>query len=340
MSHPMSHPKPMQQQALLCDWLITPRDDPLAEPPTILGRSPKSLRPCAFGGFPQVAHPEGPDEPVSHLQQHSAAPDCNLMILAAETDEPPNCSWRYQATNPEPEFSTACGKDVFHLSAAARSPSPNLTLQFTGALMRLVFGRGTLVTTPLGFGLEVPRLHVPALILPSLAGASVPDLTSHLGQIIGITGQLSAPGDNISGLSIHFNDITSSTQEAAPQPLCGVVSGNLGKAAEENPKGDRVSASLAYHTNRDTDATSWLRITALRASAISGVFEQQEKGTALICVGEYESYLYNKKPNLHLWLTTFEVQSTSSGYKAADSLATSFTAEDCAPSEQHAFEEA
>lgn len=205
--------------------------------------------------------------------------------------------------------------------------------------MRLVFGRGKLVTAPSGFAIEAPRLHVPALILPSLAGAPVPDLTAYLGQIISVTGQLAAPGENVNSLGFHFNDITASPQDITLLPLCGVISGNLGNQPEINPKGDRISGSLAFHTDRATEKASWLRLSALKASAISTFFADREKGSPLIVVGEFESYVYKDKPNLHLWLTAFEAQQ-SAAYKAPESLATSYSEGDCAPTESHAFEEA
>jgi hypothetical protein len=202
--------------------------------------------------------------------------------------------------------------------------------------MRLVFGTAPLVALTSGFGLDAPGLHEPAPLLPSLGGAAVPDLTDHLGALIDFTAQLVAPAENITHLGLHFIDLRLASEGAAAVPLRAVVSGNLGKPPELNPKGDRVSASLAYAGSGDT--TSWLRLTAHKAYAIADQFAAREKGATLLAVGTLESYLYNGKPNVQLVLDAFEQVSFGGGYKPPVSLASSFSEADAAPA--HAFEEA
>jgi hypothetical protein len=202
--------------------------------------------------------------------------------------------------------------------------------------MRLVFGTASLVALNSGFGLSASGLHEPANLLPSLGGAAVPDLTDHLGALIEFTAQLVAPGENLTHLGLHFIDLRLAVEGAAATPLKAVVSGNLGKPPELNPKGDRVSASLAY--SGSGDATSWLRLTAHKAYAIAEQFASREKGTTLIAVGTLESYVYNNKPNVQLVLDAFEQVALGSGYKPPVSLASSFSDADAAPA--HAFEEA
>lgn len=202
--------------------------------------------------------------------------------------------------------------------------------------MRLVFGTAPLVTLTNGFGLSAPGLHEPALLLPSLGNAPVPDLTSHLGALIEFTAQLVAPAENITHLGLHFIDLRLAPEGSSATPLKAVVSGNLGKAPEINPKGDRVSASLAYAGSGDN--TSWLRLTAHKAYAIADQFAAREKGVTLLAVGTLESYVYNEKPNVQLVLDAFEQVAFGSGYKPPVSLASSFTEADAAPA--HAFEEA
>ena len=201
--------------------------------------------------------------------------------------------------------------------------------------MREVFGDGRLVKVDGGFGIEAVGLNTPALLLPSAAGAPVPDLTAEIGSVLSYTGLLRSSGDNLETISIHFAEILQPQAETPVSPMWAVVSGNLGKAPELNPNKDRVVASIAY--DKVSDATSWLRISAYRYFGISDLFSAQESGTAIVAFGALESYDYKDKPRAQLALRGFQLLSKSSAPKAPISLASSRSAADIAP---HAFDEA
>ena len=167
--------------------------------------------------------------------------------------------------------------------------------------MREVFGDGRVVAHPAGgFGLEAPGLKEPALLLPSTNGTVVPDLTAQIGTVISYVGVLSAPTGDLSSAALHCVDLQLPTTDPAPSPMWAVVSGNLGKAPELNPKKDRYTASLAYH--KQGDETSWLRVTAYSYYSIADLFSTLEPGTGLIAYGAIETYTYNDKERLQLAL--------------------------------------
>jgi hypothetical protein len=180
--------------------------------------------------------------------------------------------------------------------------------------MREVFGDARLVTTADGFALEALGLHRPATLIASTAGHAVPDLTDHLGRIVSFVGALEAPGENLEILRIHANELhlaPAAAEDPSPSPLWAVISGNLGrdgdtdKAAAYNPKGDRVTASLAYAKN-DT-RTSWLRISCYAYYAAAPLLAELEAGSAITTYGALESYDYNGKPRLQLALRGFQL---------------------------------
>jgi hypothetical protein len=195
--------------------------------------------------------------------------------------------------------------------------------------MREVFGDGRVVQAAGGIALEAPGLSSPALLLPSTAGMPVPDLTAHLGAVISYTGVLHSSGDNLEAVAIHCSDLQIPPVELQPSPMWAVISGNLGKAPETNPKGDRLTASLAY--DKTGDATSWLRITAYTYFSISDLFSKLEAGAAIITYGSLESYDYNGKARAQLGLRGYQELPRHSAPKAPTSLMASRSSSDTAP---------
>lgn len=203
--------------------------------------------------------------------------------------------------------------------------------------MREVFGDGRIVTLKSGgFGIEAAGLRSPAQMLPSASGAPVPDLSAQVGKVINYTGLLRSGGDNLETLAFHYADLQLPNEdEPAISPMWAVVSGNLGKAPETNPKGDRLSASIAY--DKIGEATSWLRISAYTYFSISDLFAGLEGGSGIVAYGALESYDYNGKPRVQLALRGLQLLVRSAAPKPPTVLGSSRTEADIAP---HAFDEA
>lgn len=205
--------------------------------------------------------------------------------------------------------------------------------------MREVFGDARLVTTTDGFALEAPGLHRPATLIASTSGLAVPDLSDHLGRIVSFVGALQAPGENLEVLRLHANELhlaPTPGDDPNPSPLWGVISGNLGrdgesgKGAAYNPKGDRVTASIAY---AKTDAgTSWLRISCYAYYSAAALLAELEAGSGIVGYGALESYDYNSKPRLQLALRGFQLsRSATTARPAPISLMSSRSPDDIAP---------
>lgn len=205
--------------------------------------------------------------------------------------------------------------------------------------MREVFGDARLVTCPEGFGLEAPGLHRPALLIPSTAGASVPDLTDHLNRVVSFVGALEAPGENAEALRVHANELhlaPDASTDPSPSLCWAVISGNLGRAGETdkaaawNPKKDRVTASLAYATA--DHGTSWLRISCYAHYASAALLADLPAGAGVICYGAMESYEYNGKPRLQLAIRSFQLRAASTSTRATPiTLMSSRSSADIAP---------
>ena len=200
--------------------------------------------------------------------------------------------------------------------------------------MREVFGDGRLVKVDSGFAIEAVGLHHPALLLAATDGTPVPDLTSLVGQVISYVGVLQSTGENQEAIAIHAADLQNPPIEVPVSPMWCVISGNLGKAPEANPKGDRVVSSIAY--DKIGDATSWLRLTSYAYSSITDLFRELEAGTSLIAYGSLESYDYNGKPRAQANLRGLQLLKPAAP-KAPVSLMAARSASDIAP---HAFDEA
>lgn len=202
--------------------------------------------------------------------------------------------------------------------------------------MREVFGDGRLVKQANGFAIEAPGLHTPALLLAGVDGTPLPDLSEHEGKVISYTGLLQSTGDNQECIALHPADIQLPAVDAHVSPMWCLLSGNLGKAPEPNPKGDRLVASLAY--DKVGGDASWLRITAYPYFSIAELFAIQEAGTALIAYGALESYDYNGKPRAQLSLRGFQLLArASTAPTPPTSLMSARSADTIAP---HAFDDA
>lgn len=201
--------------------------------------------------------------------------------------------------------------------------------------MREVFGDGRLVAHPAGgFAIEAHGLKEPAQLLHATDGTAVPDLSAQVGTVVSYVGALHAPAGDLNTAALHLVDLQVSAAEAPVSPMWAVISGNLGKAPELNPKKDRYTASLALITPGDD--TAWLRVTAYSYFSIADLFAGLEAGTSLIAYGAIETYDYNDKPRAQLGLRGLQLIKPA-GPKAPVSLFRARSADDIAP---HPFDEA
>lgn len=170
--------------------------------------------------------------------------------------------------------------------------------------MREVFGDGRIVKLKDGnFGIECLGLSEPAVLLRSLTGDEIPDLTAHEGKVLGFMGQLEAPGGNAEHCRIHLSDLNFAEQEPAVSPMWGGFSGNFGNPPELNPKGDRFVGSIAFHNDpgrSGDEGASWLRLACYSYFSISDLFQLIAKGEPVVCFGAIESYTYNERQRMQL----------------------------------------
>lgn len=203
--------------------------------------------------------------------------------------------------------------------------------------MREVFGDGRLVATKDGgFGVEAPGLRTPALLLPGTNGTPVPDLSAFVGKVLSYSGALYSSGDNLETISFHCLDLQEPSGEEPPvSPMWAVISGNLGKAPETNPKCDRITASIAY--DKVGESSSWLRISAYAYNTIADQFAKLEGGTWLVAYGAIEAYDYNGKPRAQLAMRGYQLLARSAAPKPPTVLMAGRSEADTAA---HAFDEA
>jgi hypothetical protein len=185
-----------------------------------------------------------------------------------------------------------------------------------------------------GYAIEAVGLHHPALLLAATDGTPVPNLTSLVGQVISYVGVLQSTGENQEAIAIHAADLQNPPIEVPVSPMWCVISGNLGKAPEANPKGDRIVSSIAY--DKIGDATSWLRLTSYSYSSITDLFRELDAGASLIAYGSLESYDYNGKPRAQANLRGLQLLKPAAP-KAPVSLMAARSVSYIAP---HAFDEA
>lgn len=169
--------------------------------------------------------------------------------------------------------------------------------------IRDCFGNGLLVATSGGYGIEAVGLHKP---LQLTFADDTPDLSSSCGQVITYSGLLPLIKGNLEELSIQAVDIQLSDDPAITK-VWAVVTGNLGKAPEVNPKGDRVGASIAYADN------AWLRLTAYAYFSCTDKFKELDAGKRVIVYGALESYTYRDSDRLQLCVQGFGLLSSAGG---------------------------
>lgn len=161
--------------------------------------------------------------------------------------------------------------------------------------MRDCFGNGRLVATAGGYGIEAVGLHKPMQLT---FADSTPDLSSSCGQVITYSGLLPLIKGNLEELSIQPVDLHLSEDPAITKVWCAIA-GNLGKAPEVNPKGDRVGASIAYADG------AWLRIAGYPYFACTDKLKEMEQGRQLVVYGAMESYEYKDSDRLQLAVQGF-----------------------------------
>ena len=167
--------------------------------------------------------------------------------------------------------------------------------------MRDCFGTGRLVALPTGYGIEAPGLHRP---LALQFDGTVPDLSSTAGRVVTYSGFLPIINGNLEELSLQVSELQVAEETIAPGSAWCVVIGNLGKAPELNPKGDRVGASIAYADN------AWLRLTAYPYFSCTDKFKELEAGKRVIVYGALESYTYKDSDRLQLCVQGFGLLSS------------------------------
>ena len=170
--------------------------------------------------------------------------------------------------------------------------------------MREVFGDVRLVRLGEGYGVEAVGLHRPTPLTSLADGSPLPDFSALVGRVLNLTGVIVATPGNIETLDLLVADLHDSAPGLTqPSPLYSVVTGNLGKTPETNPRDDRLTASLALqHTG---DEACWLRLTSYRYRAVSDLFTNLTAGALICAYGSMESYDYKDRERLQLNLNGF-----------------------------------
>ncbi len=172
--------------------------------------------------------------------------------------------------------------------------------------MRDCFGDGRVVQLPSGgYGIEALGIHKP-LTLAFEAGAEV-DLSTQLGQVLTFVGQLQIVQGNQEDLALDLTELQVGDPAAQISPVWAVFAGNLGKAPEVNPKGDRVGASLAYANG------SWLRLAAYPYFASTDQLKNLDGGKSIVAYGTMETYEYKDKDRLQLAVRGFGLSASGGG---------------------------
>lgn len=179
--------------------------------------------------------------------------------------------------------------------------------------MRECFGFGTIVRTASGgWGASFRGMtNGPVELLPSLAGAPVPDLSDYEGQVLELAGALSAEGGTVRNAKLHLSDLLVPATTEAQGYLHLTVAGNLGK--EPVSGNDRVTASLAFLAFANDSA--WLKLAAYSYLSVADQFLTLPQGTRVMATGRLESYRYNDKDQLQLSVLALQLLGKSGGGK-------------------------
>lgn len=181
--------------------------------------------------------------------------------------------------------------------------------------MRECFGFGKIVRTEAGWGAAFDGVTAgPVDLLPSLAGAPVPDFNAYEGKVLQLVGALDTSAQRyISGAStiqtagLCLSDVLLEP-EGLPSPwhpshLHCAVAGNIGKAPEANPSGDRLNVSLALSgAGNGSGSGSWINLTAYQYLSVCDQLRSLETGARITAFGTIETYIYRERPRLQLAL--------------------------------------
>lgn len=179
--------------------------------------------------------------------------------------------------------------------------------------MRECFGFGKIVRTDAGWGATFTGTATPVDLLPSLAGAPVPDFSTLDGKVLQLVGCLDASPERFGGgtsttvqtAGLRLSDVLLEP-ENLPSPwqmshLHCAVAGNIGKAPEANPTGDRLNASMAFVRLAD-GGSAWINLTAYEYLSVCDQLRSLESGARITAFGTIETYTYNGRPKLQLAL--------------------------------------
>lgn len=181
--------------------------------------------------------------------------------------------------------------------------------------MRSVFGYGRVVALDGGgWGLECLGLHRPMQVVGDY------DLSAHAGAVIAFQGELPIVSGNLELPMIDPFDLNKPQEECPITAVTAVVGGNLGSAPAINPKGDRISGSIAYDKPVGTEQTSWLRIAAYAYFSAADCLAQLDQGSSVIAFGQLESYVYKNEDRLQLNLLGLQRRYISSAPKPPENI--------------------
>jgi hypothetical protein len=205
--------------------------------------------------------------------------------------------------------------------------------------MRLVFGDAKLSYNSSGLPvLNFYGLDRPAVLLPSLTGAAVPDLKAFDGRVLSFSGELEASGSNIEEPRFHWSEFRPTADGTPMSFATACVTGNMGrhdggsKAVGPSLTGKSLSGSLAYLSI--AQKTSWLRLTAFADCGLAPFFSDLDAGTRLLAAGVLESYRsQNNNDRLQLRLRSFQLLGGAGGGGAIPAIASAFSGAETAEAE-------
>jgi len=179
--------------------------------------------------------------------------------------------------------------------------------------MRECFGFGKIVRTDAGWGATFDGITAgPVDLLPSLAGAPVPDFNAYEGKVLQLVGSLDTNASRhlngagtIQSAGLNLSDVLlepeGNTSSWHSSHLHCAVAGNIGKAPEANPSGDRLNVSLAL-SGAPQGSSNWINLTAYQYLSVCDQLRGLETGARITAFGTIETYIYKERPRLQLAL--------------------------------------
>lgn len=166
--------------------------------------------------------------------------------------------------------------------------------------MREAFGNVRLVedpTDPSRLAIDALGLHqsAPLTVLANGSPIDVAALRPHVGKVVQLNALLPLVDGQLNTLTLLPADIQLTRDALEVSPLWCAVLGNINGAPEENPRGDRVSTSIAYSNRDDSTSGSWLKCSARSSSGFNQVLAQVPAKSRLLVVGSLSTYHYDKK---------------------------------------------